>query len=590
MNSIFTMLILLVAVCAVAQDAVRPQKFTVTNMGGQVDLWDTRSSRWLPCTDGSHCTAGSLFATKDSSKVQLTFEPATVITVKENSRIKLNNLQVNESKRMIRMQISLEQGDFDVKTSGLQNTTLFLALNTPVAVIQINSADILIHVTSDSTTVKVNAGEVKAENRSSQIRTVVPEKYRAVITGKTPEVVVSSQFEIEPIVKGSLKQPIIAILSIQANGVSKGNASNVANYVAEKYQEASTNSRVLYLDDIREMLRIENGEGMLECFTDSCISKIGGVLGADLVIIGNLGQIGTNFLFSLKMIDVTRDKTLSRITKTVESDVGLILNEIPEMVNKLATAQISVQTASPAKVDTVSGNTDASPFLEKEIWVNGGTFRMGMDYDGKIFDAVPVHTVTVNGFYMDKFEVTREEFQEVMGANPSSSRGCEKCPVENVTWDEADQYCKKSGKRLPTEAEWEYACRAGTTSKFHYGDVLSGEQANFDSKSPYGGVPSTMPRNRSIPVGEFKPNAWGLHDMHGNVAEWCYDWYDAAYYGNSADTNPQGPKDGKLKVVRGGAWSGAASSLFSGKRFAYNPQIRLATIGFRCVKDDYGKK
>ncbi|HEX2958463.1 MAG TPA: formylglycine-generating enzyme family protein [Chitinispirillaceae bacterium] len=339
------------------------------------------------------------------------------------------------------------------------------------------------------------------------------------------------------------------------------------------------------------MLKIENGEGMLDCFSDSCITKIGALLGADLVIIGNLGQLGKNYLFSLKMVDVTRDKTLSRVTKKVESDVGLILNEIPDMVSKLATVQDSAllwDLSSPYVA--AAGNGTETPFLEKEIWINGGTIKMGLDFDGKTFDAIPVHPVTLKGFYIDKYEVTREDFQKVIGSRPSSSKGCDKCPVENVTWNEADQYCKKVGKRLPTEAEWEYACRAGTTSRFHYGDVLSGEQANFDSRSPYGGVPASAPKNRVVPVGEYKPNAWGVHDMHGNVAEWCSDWYDAAYYGNSPDTNPQGPKDGKLKVVRGGAWNGAATTLFSGKRFAYNPQIRLPSIGFRCAKDDYGNK
>jgi formylglycine-generating enzyme required for sulfatase activity len=560
-------------------------------MSGEVNRWDEKLSRWFPCNEMAHCTVGSLFTTKDSSKVELIFEPAIVVTVNSNSQIKLNNLQINQNKKIIRMNISLERGDFDVKTTGLQGMTLMLTLKTPVSVISTSATDASIHITNDSTVVNVKSGEVKAENSSSQIRAIVPEKYSAVITGSTPEVIISGMSEIVPVEKSKSKPPTIAILSIQSNGVSKGSTSNVANYVAEKYQEISSDSKVLYLDDIREMLRVENGEGMLECFTDSCISRIGSVLGADIVIIGNLGQLGNNFLFSLKMIDVTRDKTLSRVTKTVESDVGLILNEIPDMVTKLATTQESILNNQITPVpNAASGSTVTPSFLEKEIWITGGTFKMGIDFDGKTFDAVPVHTVTLNGFYMDKYEVTRAEYQKVMGTNPSSSRGCDKCPTENVTWDEADQYCKKIGKRLPTEAEWEYACRAGTQSKYHYGDVLSGEMANFDSRASFGGVPASNPKNRTIPVGEYQPNAWGLHDMHGNVAEWCYDWYDAAYYGNASDTNPKGPKSGKLKVVRGGAWNGTATTLFSGKRFAYNPQIRLPSIGFRCAKDDYDKK
>jgi hypothetical protein len=206
-------------------------------MGGQVDRWDTKTSQWLACDDRSHCEIGGFYATKANSKVQLTFEPAIQLTVKENSRIKLNNLQVNESKKMIRMHIALEQGDFEIKTTGLQNTTLFLTFHTPVAVVMTNTCEAHIHVTSDSTILNVTAGEMKAENRSSQIRAVVPEKYRASVTGKTPDVVITSATEIEPIQRKATKLPTIAILSVQANGVSKGNASNVANYVAEKYQE-----------------------------------------------------------------------------------------------------------------------------------------------------------------------------------------------------------------------------------------------------------------------------------------------------------------------------------------------------------------
>ena len=111
-------------------------------------------------------------------------------------------------------------------------------------------------------------------------------------------------------------------------------------------------------------------------------------------------------------------------------------------------------------------------------------------------------------------------------------------------------------------------------------------QANFNGKEPFGGVPVGPFKGKTVPVGSYAPNAWGLYDMYGNVAEWCSDWYDAAYYGNSARANPIGPKDGKLKVVRGGAWNLSGAALRSARRAGYNPTLRLNTIGFRCVKDD----
>lgn len=201
-------------------------------------------------------------------------------------------------------------------------------------------------------------------------------------------------------------------------------------------------------------------------------------------------------------------------------------------------------------------------------------------------DESPPHTVQIHGLYMDKYEVTREEYEKVMGNNPSTAKGCSECPADNVSWYDAQEFCEKTGKRLPTEAEWEYACKGGTTTQFAFGNTLTSEQANFNGKFPYGGAPSGANRERAVPVGSYKPNACNLYDMHGNVAEWCLDWYDPAYYGNSEKSDPLGPKEGKLKVVRGGSWNQKAASLRSARRAGYNPTMRLSTIGFRCVKPD----
>ena len=113
---------------------------------------------------------------------------------------------------------------------------------------------------------------------------------------------------------------------------------------------------------------------------------------------------------------------------------------------------------------------------------------------------------------MDKYEVTKEEFEQVMGTNPSAIRGCPNCPVDNVTWFEASEYCRKVGKRLPTEAEWEYACRAGSSTIFHYGNTLSSEQANFDGRSPFGGVPQGS-SNLTLCCRKLSTKQWGLYDM-----------------------------------------------------------------------------
>lgn len=221
------------------------------------------------------------------------------------------------------------------------------------------------------------------------------------------------------------------------------------------------------------------------------------------------------------------------------------------------------------------------------VWIFPGSFYMGSKAKQGEIDELPQHKVTLNGFYIDKHEVTREEFEQIMGYNPSKFKGCQSCPVDNVSWFEAQEYCRKVNKRLPTEAEWEYACRAGTEREFHYGNTLSGKQANFNGRQPYGGVPKGQFRRKPLPVGSFKPNAWNLYDMHGNVWEWCSDWYDVAYYGNSAEKNPQGPKQGSYKVVRGGAWDSGGAGLRAANRISYSSSVRLNTIGFRCLKESF---
>jgi formylglycine-generating enzyme required for sulfatase activity len=236
----------------------------------------------------------------------------------------------------------------------------------------------------------------------------------------------------------------------------------------------------------------------------------------------------------------------------------------------------------------VSTAAAGDTYQEKLVWIFPGTATMGAQFATGEVDELPVHKAELDGFYMDRFEVTRDEFEKVMGFNPSSAKGCGNCPVTNVTWQEADAYCKKLGKRLPTEAEWEYACRAGTKTPFFWGVTITDEQANFDASKPYGGSPAGMFKGKVVPVGSYPPNGWNLHDMTGNVAEWCSDWYDIAYYGNSPGVNPKGPAAGKLKVVRGGSWSSDGNGLRSANRSAYNPDLRLGVIGFRCVKEDNG--
>ena len=175
----------------------------------------------------------------------------------------------------------------------------------------------------------------------------------------------------------------------------------------------------------------------------------------------------------------------------------------------------------------------------------------------------------------DKYEVTQAAYQAAMGNNPASFNDCPDCPVEKVTWDEARAYCGKLGKRLPTEAEWEYAAREGG-KQVKYGtgkNEVSCGTANF---FPCAG--------KTAPVGSHAPNALGLHDMAGNVWEWTADWYGEDYYNNSPEKNPKGPDSGTYRVLRGGSWNGSADDTRASIRGTYGPTVRSVYSGFRCTQ------
>ena len=220
------------------------------------------------------------------------------------------------------------------------------------------------------------------------------------------------------------------------------------------------------------------------------------------------------------------------------------------------------------------------------VLIPAGRFEMGSPANeaGRWGDQEgPVHRVRITrAFYIGKCEVTQEVWEKVMGTNPSNIKNA-KNPVGGVSWDDCQDFLKKLnalGKergefRLPTEAQWEYACRAGTKTRFCSGDADAGlaDYAWFDANS--GGT--------THPVGTRKPNAWGLHDMHGNVWEWCADWWEQDYYAKSPKDDPVGPATGSRRVLRGGSWDVSPGSCRSSTRRGDVPAFRLNSVGFRVV-------
>jgi formylglycine-generating enzyme required for sulfatase activity len=236
------------------------------------------------------------------------------------------------------------------------------------------------------------------------------------------------------------------------------------------------------------------------------------------------------------------------------------------------------------------------------VLVTAGEFMMGsQDSESeRSLHEGPLHRVRITQpFYMAKYEVTQTQWEGVMGTNPSGLKG-DDFPVEEVSWNDCKEFLNKlnramsgqrsalkgTGFRLPTEAQWEYACRAGTTTPFHFGKTITTNQVNYDGEYPYGNSPKGEYRQKTVRVGTFPSNAWGLHDMHGNVWEWCEDKYHPRTYGEPEATKPDPvcTLDSSYRIFRGGGWdcfAGFCRSAFRGKEVTGRS---YCTLGFRPIK------
>jgi formylglycine-generating enzyme required for sulfatase activity len=292
--------------------------------------------------------------------------------------------------------------------------------------------------------------------------------------------------------------------------------------------------------------------------------------------------------------------TLSEyVVEKVSDEVPVLIGDgakqTPEEIRKLE-GKPPVLVGPESKEIAAGPKAITNSIGMKLMRIPAGTFTMGSSREEEDHeeDEGPTHEVEITKpFYMGAFEVTQRQYRAVMGTNPShfsrTGRGrdavkdldTDDLPVESVSWADASTFCKKlsalsaerkAGRtyRLPTEAEWEYACRAGTQTPFHVGRTLTSGEAVI-----YG----TRPKK----VGSYKPNVWGLYDMHGNVWEWCADWYDEDYYPSSPRKDPQGPEDGELLVIRGGSYNNSGAWCRSAGRGRWDEDARLTNLGFRVV-------
>jgi formylglycine-generating enzyme required for sulfatase activity len=216
------------------------------------------------------------------------------------------------------------------------------------------------------------------------------------------------------------------------------------------------------------------------------------------------------------------------------------------------------------------------------VYIPPGVFKMGSpDDESNRRENEPLHNVMLTqGFYLQTTPVTQNQWEALMGNNPSNFKGDGERPVENVRWDKDVQdfieKLNKEGRKvfgLPTEAQWEYACRAGTETSYYTGDT----EADLDRAGWYG----KNSNSTTHPVAQKEPNSFGLYDMHGNVFEWCQDWHDD--YSKSGAIDPDGPSNGSARVIRGGGWDGSAGYCRSACRYGHHPDLCFDGLGFRLV-------
>lgn len=228
--------------------------------------------------------------------------------------------------------------------------------------------------------------------------------------------------------------------------------------------------------------------------------------------------------------------------------------------------------------------------VQRFRWIKAGTFLMGSPKTevNHFHDESQFEVTLSKGFWMADTACSQALWRAVMGKNPASFRGTESNPVERVSWYDVQSFLGSlkalipgMNVKLPTGAQWEYACRAGTLTPFSFGENITTSQVNYDGTKPYANAEKSIFRNKTVPIKSLPPNQWGLYEMHGNVWEWCQDWY--GYYPSQPSVDPLGPKLGSMRLIRGGSWFRGARGTRSANRSCEEPHASNYQIGFRFI-------
>ena len=420
------------------------------------------------------------------------------------------------------------------------------------------------------------------------------------------------------------KSYTIAVLNLRGNGISEVEAialsdmlrSSVARIIIDKSDKTNYSYKILersQMDKMFEEFELQN----IGCTNISCAVEFGKMLNAERIIIGSVNLVGSTYLVITRIVDVESSRIIASVDRKQHGVIDNVIDLMPIVGHELLTGErlaVPITTIpSPTTPITIPAPTEpqlTEQSREKYLSVSGtlkeevidiklipvpnGSFQMGSTYDSD--DEKPVHVVTLDAFEMNATEITQGKYKDIMGENPSYFSGSNNLPVENVSWYDAVKFCNrlsekaglercydestwicdfsKNGFRLPTEAEWEYACRAGTKTEYYTGDSKS----ELSRTGWYSGNSGS----NTHPVGQKEPNTWDLYDMHGNVWEWCNDWF--GNYSSVSVTNPTGIQSGSFRVLRGGWWYDSARCCRSADRYYSKPDGSYYGIGFRVVR------
>jgi len=390
-------------------------------------------------------------------------------------------------------------------------------------------------------------------------------------------------------------RPRLAVLDFRVSGkVEETGGELIAAHVRTAIHKANLFD-LMDREMMKERLTEKDFAATAECDQVRCLVRYGKSLDVQKMVGGLVSSFGQTWDLSMLLVDVNTGKVEATFSRNYKGAMEDLLQLGPQGAREL----LGLDPGPALVLSPPSPGPSGAPSKEVTLDLGGGVtmdlvlmpadeFLMGSPENeaGRDGDEGPQHRVTIaRPFYLGKYEVTQAQWQAVMGNNPSSFKGDAKLPVETVSWEDCQQFCQRLNERLagaghgvrvrlPTEAEWEYACRAGSTGRFCFGDS-DGQLGDYAWYGGNGG-------NQTHPVGRKKPNAFGLYDMHGNVWEWCEDWYHSSYSG-AVDDGSAWTAGGELsaRVLRGGSWFNNPAYCRCAYRYGDRPADRGVDVGFR---------